>query len=82
MIFCPDGIIPDSGLTGPNNIYIYIICLQFDRGTHRFVERFHMYSLSEEVLYLCYHHFLLVFHNSFSWWSFKSHDSSQYTGLS
>ena len=23
--FCPDGIIPDSGLTGPNNtIYIYI----------------------------------------------------------
>ena len=24
MIFCPDGIIPDSGLTGLNNIYIYI----------------------------------------------------------
>ena len=24
MIFCADGIIPDSGLTGPNNIYIYI----------------------------------------------------------
>ena len=24
MIFCPDGIIPESGLTGPNNIYIYI----------------------------------------------------------
>ena len=23
MIFCPDGIIPNSGLTGPNNIYIY-----------------------------------------------------------
>ena len=23
MIFCPDGIIPDSGLTGLNNIYIY-----------------------------------------------------------
>ena len=22
--FCPDGIIPNSGLTGPNNIYIYI----------------------------------------------------------
>ena len=21
MIFCPDGIIPDSGLTGPNNAY-------------------------------------------------------------
>ena len=25
MIFCPDGIIPDSGLTGPNNIYICYI---------------------------------------------------------
>ena len=24
MIFCPDRIIPDSGLTGLNNIYIYI----------------------------------------------------------
>ena len=24
MIFCPDGIIPHSGLTGPNNIYIYV----------------------------------------------------------
>ena len=24
MIFCPDKIIPDSGLTGPNNTYIYI----------------------------------------------------------
>ena len=24
MIFCPDGIIPDSGLTGLYNIYIYI----------------------------------------------------------
>ena len=24
MIFCPDGIIPDSGLTGLNNIYIHI----------------------------------------------------------
>ena len=23
MIFYPDAIIPDSGLTGPNNIYIY-----------------------------------------------------------
>ena len=23
MIFCPDGIIPDSGLTGLNNTYIY-----------------------------------------------------------
>ena len=23
MIFCPGGIIPDSGLTGPNNIRIY-----------------------------------------------------------
>ena len=23
MIFCPDRIIPDSGLTGPNNIYLY-----------------------------------------------------------
>ena len=21
--FCPDGITPNSGLTGPNNIYIY-----------------------------------------------------------
>ena len=24
MIFCPDGIISDSGLTGQNNIYKYI----------------------------------------------------------
>ena len=24
MIFCPNGIISDSGLTGLNNIYIYI----------------------------------------------------------
>ena len=24
MVFCPDGITPNSGLTGPNNIYIYI----------------------------------------------------------
>ena len=24
MIFYPDGIFPDSTLTGPNNIYIYI----------------------------------------------------------
>ena len=24
MIFCPDGIIPDSGLTGLNNTYINI----------------------------------------------------------
>ena len=24
MIFCPDGIIPNSGLTGLNNTYIYI----------------------------------------------------------
>ena len=24
MIFCPDGIIPDTGLTGQNSIYIYI----------------------------------------------------------
>ena len=24
MIFCPDRIIPDSGLTGLNNTYIYI----------------------------------------------------------
>ena len=22
--FCPDGITPNSGLTGPNNTYIYI----------------------------------------------------------
>ena len=27
MIFCPDGIIPDSGLTGLNNTYIYIYIL-------------------------------------------------------
>ena len=25
MIFCPDGIIPDSDLTGLNNTYIYIL---------------------------------------------------------
>ena len=24
MFFCPDGFPPNSGLTGPNNIYIYI----------------------------------------------------------
>ena len=24
MIFCPDGIIPDSGITEPNKTYIYI----------------------------------------------------------
>ena len=24
FFFCPDGIIPDSGLTGLNNTYIYI----------------------------------------------------------
>ena len=24
MFFCPDGITPNSGLTGPNNTYIYI----------------------------------------------------------
>ena len=24
FFYCPDGIIPDSGLTGLNNIYIYI----------------------------------------------------------
>ena len=23
QFFCPDGITPNSGLTGPNNIYIY-----------------------------------------------------------
>ena len=25
MIFCPDKIIPESGLTGPNNIFYFII---------------------------------------------------------
>ena len=25
FFFCPDGIIPNSGLTGPNNTYIYIL---------------------------------------------------------
>ena len=24
FFFCPDGISPNSGLTGPNNTYIYI----------------------------------------------------------
>ena len=24
FFFCPDGITPNSGLTGPNNTYIYI----------------------------------------------------------
>ena len=28
MIFCPDGIIPDSGLTGPINIHIYLYIRQ------------------------------------------------------
>ena len=35
MIFCPEGIIPDSGLTGPNDIYIYIyiyICVVHTKG--------------------------------------------------
>ena len=30
--FCPDGIIPDAGLTGPNNTYIYkyiIACYKY-----------------------------------------------------
>ena len=30
MIFCPDGIISDSGLTGLNNIYIYI-CIYIEQ---------------------------------------------------
>ena len=25
-VFCPDGITPNSGLTEPNNTYIYIYC--------------------------------------------------------
>ena len=35
FFFCPDGIIPNSGLTGPNNtlyiyMYIYILHLETD----------------------------------------------------
>ena len=40
MIFCPDGIIPDSGLTGPNNTYIYIyIYKEREREKEREKER-------------------------------------------
>ena len=28
VFFCPDGITPNSGLTGPNNTYVYIyVCV-------------------------------------------------------
>ena len=36
-IFCPDGITPNSGLTGPNNTYIYIYWIdrEIDFGTNK-----------------------------------------------
>ena len=38
MIFCPDGIIPDSSLTGPNNTYVYIY-IYIERERERKKER-------------------------------------------
>ena len=35
MIFCPDEIIPDSSLTGPNNIYIYIYIYIYTQPQHK-----------------------------------------------
>ena len=32
---CPDGIIPDSGLTGLKNIYIYIYIYKQDLGLNQ-----------------------------------------------
>ena len=45
VIFCPDGITPNSGLTGPNNTYIYIYIYIY---THIYKYVF-MYS------YICIH---------------------------
>ena len=35
FFFCPDGITPNSGLTGPSNTYIYIY-IEMNRSANEF----------------------------------------------
>ena len=53
-VFCPDGITPNSGLTGPNNIYIYIYIYKFSDeeereyfGVNAYVESYNSYHVSK-----------------------------------